>query len=170
MESMPSACYLTTSGYYAPKHNPFIYFDDIRKNTTRCQQHVVRFAALSTDLASAASTPNYVFISPNQCNDMHSCSISTGDNWLKNHVPAILQSPACTLSSCLVAITWDEDNGAYGNRVLTIFAGSGAKTGGVAVSTKYNHYSLLRTVENIFGLPTQTTHDAAASAMTNMLR
>ena len=170
MESMPSPCYLSASGYYVPKHNPFVYFDDIRTNSTRCKSHVVAFTALSTDLASAAKTPNYAFITPNECNDMHSCSISTGDTWLKNHVPAILNSPACTSDKCLVIITWDEDNGNYGNHVLTIFAGSGAKTGGVSTSASYNLYSLLHTVENIFGLPTQTTHDAAASLMLDMLR
>ena len=101
---------------------------------------------------------------------MHSCSISTGDNWLKSHVPSILNSPACTVDKCLVVVTWDEDDGHASNHVLTIFAGSGAKTGGASSSTSYNHYSLLRTVENIFGLPTQTSNDAAASPMTDMLR
>ena len=170
MESMPSPCYLTTSGSYAPKHNPFVYFDDIRTNTTRCTSHVVPFTALSGDLASAATTPNFAFISPNLCNDMHDCSVSTGDTWLKNHLPAILNSPACTVQTCLLALTWDEDDGNQGNHVLTIFAGSGAKTGGATSAASYTHYSLLRTVENIFGLPTQTSNDAGASPMTDMLR
>ncbi len=169
-ESMPSPCYLTTSGNYAPKHNPAVYFDDIRTNKTRCDGKDVNFSALSTDLGSAASTPNFAFITPNLCDDMHSCSISTGDNWLKGHVPAILNSPACTLDKCLVVVTWDEDNGSSGNHVLTIFAGSGAKTGGVTSSVKYTHYSMLRTAEYIFGLPTLTSNDANASPMTDMLR
>ncbi len=153
MESMPSPCYLSSSGDYVPKHNPFVYFDDIRTNSTRCDSHVVNFSHLSTDLGSASGTRNYAFIAPNDCNDMHSCSITTGDTWLKNHLPAILNSPACLSQKCLVVVTWDEDNGNYGNHVLTVFAGSAAKTGGVYSSTPYNLYSLLRTVENIFGLP-----------------
>ncbi len=170
MESMPSPCYLSASGNYAPKHNPFVYFDDVRTNSTRCKSHDVPFSDFATDISSASTTRNYSFISPNLCNDMHSCSISTGDNWLKNHVPAILKSPACTSATCLVMITWDEDNGSYSNHVLTIFAGSGAKTAGYATSSSYNHYSLLRTVEYVFGLPTQTTHDANATPMTTLLR
>ena len=170
MESMPSPCYLTTSGGYAPKHNPFVYFDDIRTNSTRCDSHVVNFSALSGDLSSASTTPDYAFITPNGCDDMHDCSVSTGDTWLKNHVPAILNSPACTSQKCLVVVTWDEDNGNYSNHVLTIFAGSGAKTGGVTSGTHYTLFSLLRTVEDIFGLPTQTSNDAAASPMSDMLR
>jgi hypothetical protein len=170
MESMPSACYLTTSGSYAPKHNPFVYFDDIRTDSTRCKGHDVPFSSFSTDLASASTTPNFAFISPNLCNDMHDCSVSTGDTWLKNHVPAMLNSPACTEDKCLVVLTWDEDNGSSSNHILTISAGSGAKTGGLSTSVKYTHYSLLRTIEYIFGLPTLTANDAAASPMTDMLR
>jgi acid phosphatase len=170
MESMPSPCYLSGSGNYAPKHNPAIYFDDIRNNSTLCKSHDVPYSVFPKDLASASTTPNFVLISPNLCSDMHSCSISTGDKWLTNVVPAVIHSAACVTQICVVIITWDEDNGSYGNRVLTIFAGSGAKTGGVASSTAYNHYSLLRTIEYIFGLPTLTTHDAAASPMTSLLR
>ena len=170
MESMPSPCYLATSGYYAPKHNPFVYFDDIRKNATRCKDHVVPLSALAADLSSAATTPNFAFITPNECDDMHSCPISTGDTWLQKRVPSILSSAACVEEKCLVVITWDEDNGNYGNHVLTIFAGSGAKTGGVVSTQPYNLYSILRTVEGIFGLPTLTTHDATASPMTDMLQ
>ncbi len=170
MESMPSPCYLTTSGTYAPKHNPFVYFDDIRTDTTRCNSHDVPYTDLSSDLASAATTPNYVFITPNLCNDMHDCSVSTGDTWLSNNVPPILNSPACTADKCLLILTWDEDDNSASNHVLTIFAGSGAKTGGATSAALYNHFSMLRTVEDIFGLPTQTSNDASASPMTDLLR
>jgi acid phosphatase len=169
MESMPSPCYLTTSGNYAPKHNPFVYFDDIRTDTTRCNSHDVPYTYLSSDLASAATTPNYAFITPNLCDDMHDCSVSTGDTWLSKNLPPILNSPACTVEKCLLILTWDEDDNSSANHVLTIFAGSAAKTG-VTSAVHYNHFSLLRTVENIFGLPTQTSNDAAASPMTDLLR
>lgn len=169
MESMPSACYLTTSGKYAPKHNPFVYFDDIRTNSTRCKNHDVPYTALAADLASKATTPNYAMIVPNLCNDMHDCSVSTGDTWLKNNLPAILNSPACTVDKCLLVLTWDEDDSSQANQVLTIFAGSAAKTGGVTSALSYTHFSLLRTIENIFGLPTQGSKDASASPMNDLL-
>jgi acid phosphatase len=170
MESMPSPCFLTTSGTYAPKHNPMVYFDDIYTNATRCKAHDVPYTALATDLASAATTPNYSLIVPNLCNDMHDCSVTTGDTWLKNNLPAILNSPACTVEKCLLVLTWDEDDSSQSNQVLTIFAGSAAKTGGVTSGVSYTHFSMLRTIENIFGLPTQTSNDAAASAMNDLLR
>jgi hypothetical protein len=131
---------------------------------------VVPFTALNGDLSSAAVTPNYAFIVPDQCSDMHDCSIGTGDTWLANHVPSILSSPACTLDKCLLVVTWDEDDNSSGNHVLTIFAGSGAQTGGATSSASYTLFSLLRTVEDIFGLPAQTGNDAAASAMSDLLR
>ncbi len=169
-ESMPAPCYLKSSGTYAPKHNPFIYFDDIRNNAARCNAGVVPYTQLASDLGSAATTPNYVFITPNLCNDMHDCSVRTGDTWLSNHLPPILNSPACTVDRCLLILTWDEDNHSQGNQVLTIFAGSAAKTGGATSAVSYTHFSLLRTVEDLFGLPTQTSNDAAASPMTDLLR
>ena len=130
----------------------------------------MNYSAFPTDLASASTTPNFSFISPNLCNDMHSCSVGTGDTWLKNQVPAILRSPASASDKCLVVITWDEDNGSAGNHVLTIFAGSAVKTGGITSSVRYTHYSMLRTVEHIFGLPTLTSNDANASPLTDLLR
>ncbi len=167
---MPSPCFLTTSGTYAPKHNPFVYFDDIRNNTARCTSHVVSYTALAADLSSASTTPNFALITPNLCNDMHGCSVATGDNWLKNNLPNILNSPACMVDKCLLILTWDEDDSSQSNQVLTIFAGSAATTGGVTSAVSYSHYSMLRTVENIFGLPTQTSNDAGASPMTDLYR
>ena len=169
MESMPSPCYFKTSGNYVPRHNPMVYFDDIRNNAARCSSHDVPYTALAVDLSSASTTPNYALMVPNLCNDMHNCSVNTGDTWLKNNLPAILNSPACTVDKCLLILTWDEDDGSQSNQVLTIFAGSGAKSGGVTSSVSYTHFSMLRTIENIFGLPTQAGNDAAASPMTDLL-
>jgi len=106
-ESMPSACYVGDSSPYAQKHDPFIYFNDIRTNTSRCQSHVVPYTQLATDLKSSSTTPNYSFITPNMCDDMHDCSVGTGDAWLQQQVPAILGSPASTSQRSLLAITWD---------------------------------------------------------------
>ena len=170
MEDMPAPCTLTSSGQYAAKHNPFVYFDSIRNNPLRCAAHDVPYSTLATDLLSPGTTPNFAFISPNECNDMHSCPIDTGDTWLKDNVPAILNSAACTIKKCLVVVTWDEDDHGEGNQVLTIFAGSAAQTGGVTSGGSYTHYSLLHTVEQIFGLPTLTSNDAQAAVMTDMLK
>ncbi len=168
-ESMPSTCGMANSGQYAVRHNPFVYFDNIRLDAARCAAHVVQYTRLAADLASNSTTPNFVWITPNVCNDMHDCSVATGDRWLGNNVPPILASPACTVDRCLVMVVVDEDDGSQGNHVLAIFAGSAAQAG-VVSATRHDHFGLLRTIETFFGLPTLTANDAAAAPMTELLR
>src|SRR3989442_13868037 len=90
---MPSPCFVGDSYPYMQKHNPWIYFNDIRPNATRCAADVVPYSQLSTYLA-AGTVPNFVWITPNMCNDMHDCSIATGDAWLSQHLPAIVNPAA----------------------------------------------------------------------------
>jgi hypothetical protein len=164
MESMPSACYIGDSYPYAQKHDPFIYFNDIRDNSTRCSSHVVPYSQLSSDLRSNSTTPNFGFITPNLCNDMHDCSIGTGDTWLSQQVPVILGSPAFTSQSSLLAITWDEDDGTESNRVPMILLGSVVKAG-YRSGNFYNHYSLLHTVEAGLGTAGLTSNDANSATL-----
>ncbi len=168
-ESMPSTCGMANSGQYAVRHNPFVYFDDIRLDPARCDAHVVPYARLAGDLASNSTTPNFVWISPNVCNDMHDCSVATGNGWLGSNVPPILASPACTVDRCLLIVMFDEDDGSQNNQVLTIFAGSAAQAG-VVSTTRHDHFDVLRTIEDFFGLPTLTANDAGAVPMTELLR
>lgn len=105
-ESMPSACYTLNYGNdFATKHVPFLYYSDVINNTARCAAHVVPYSVLSSDLSSASTTPNFAFITPNLCNDMHNCGIAAGDAWLKSNIPAILNS-AALLSSPILDLYW----------------------------------------------------------------
>ena len=167
MDSMPSACFVGDSSPYAQKHDPFIYFNAIRTNTARCSSHVVPYSQLATDLRSTATTPSFSFITPNMCNDMHDCSVATGDAWLKQEMTKLLASPAFTTQRSLLAITFDEDDSSASNRVPFIAVGSGVKAGYKSSAT-YNHYSFLRTVEAALGLSTVASADAAATAMTDL--
>src|SRR2546430_13860002 len=85
---MPSPCFVGDSYPYMQKHNPWIYFNDIRTNATRCAADVVPYSQLSSDLANN-TVPNFVWITPDMCNDMHDCSIATRDAWLNQHPPPI---------------------------------------------------------------------------------
>src|SRR5213078_1508026 len=107
MESMPSSCFVGDAYPYMQKHNPFIYFNDIRTNPTRCA-NIVPYTTLANDLSSAAKTPGYVWITPNESDNMHDGSIEEGDAWLSGEVSKILASPAWTQQNSLVFITWDE--------------------------------------------------------------
>jgi hypothetical protein len=64
---------------YASRHDPFVYFHYVIDNTAECSADVVTLSQLTTDLQSAATTPNYVFITPDLCNDGHNTSCSNGD-------------------------------------------------------------------------------------------
>jgi len=157
LEGMPSACFVGDAYPYMQKHNPWIYFNDIRTNASRCAGDVVPYTQLSTDLASG-NVPNFVWITPNMCNDMHDCSIGTGDTWLSQQVPAILNSAAYRNGGVLF-ITWDEGNSyagcctdATGGRVATIVMSPLGKTA-FQSSTPETHYSLLRTIEDAWSLP-----------------
>ena len=156
MESMPSSCYVGDAYPYMQKHNPFIYYNDIRTNAARCAEHVVPFTQLSTDLTNG-TVPNFAWITPNMCNDMHDCSIATGDAWLAKVVPGILASSAYLNGGALL-ITWDEGESsagccgnATGGQVATlVIAPNGIA--GLRSTIAETHYSLLRTVEDAWGL------------------
>lgn len=166
-ESMPAPCTSTNTSLYAVKHNPFLYFPSVTADTAYCRTHDVPFDRLSADLATPASLPDFVFISPNLCNDMHDCSIATGDAWLRTTVPRILDSPAFTRQRSLLVVTFDEGNAAD-NVVPCVFAGPAARPHTVS-EEPFTHYSLLRTVEEAWRLPALNAGDAAATPMTSLL-
>jgi acid phosphatase len=166
MESMPAACRTTDSSPYVAKHNPFVYFNNIRTDATRCNSHVLPLTQLATDLKSASTTPRFGWITPNMCNDMHDCSISTGDTWLSNQVPAILNSAAFTTQNSALFLLWDEDDFTGTNQVELVVAGSQVKKGYIS-NTQYNHYSLMRTIEDAWNMAPLTSNDTAASPMTD---
>lgn len=165
-EDAPGTCPTSDSYPYVTKHNPWVYYDNIRTNATRCNR-VVPYTQLASDLATAAATPNYLFITPNMCNDMHDCSIQTGDTWLSANVPSIFNSPAFTTQKSLLVIVWDEDDFSSNNQVAWVAVGYGVKINYTS-SVLYNHYSFLKTIETSWGLPTLTSNDGSASAMTDI--
>lgn len=154
-----ATCPLTSVGKYAPKHNPFVYFDDVTNtnnvNSAYCIAHVRPFTEMAADLQNN-TVAQYVFITPNLCDDGHdSCApvadpVRQTDNWLAANVPAILNSAAYQSGGALF-ITWDEGSGGdgpIGMIVLSPFA----KGGGYSNTIHNTHGSLLRTVETIFGV------------------
>ncbi|QIK05178.1 hypothetical protein G7Z12_03075 [Streptomyces sp. ID38640] len=92
--------------------------------------------------------PTVSFVVPNLCSDMHDCSVSTGDTWLKNHLKSYADW-AWTHNSLLL-LTFDEDNRLSGNRIPTVLYGRPVQPGSTS-STTYNHYDVLRTLEDMYG-------------------
>ena len=162
MQSMPKPCDQAASGDYAVKHDPFVYFRSVV--TTMCG-NVVPAGQLTTDLADG-SLPRFAWLSPNLCNDMHDCSVRTGDSYLAGIVPQILRALG---PNGVLLVTFDEGTtdagggqaGAAGGQVALIAAGPAARTG-VRSSAAYDHYSLLRTIEDAWGLPPLRSAGGAA--------
>ena len=175
----------TATNQYASRHNPFVYFHGIIDDQPRCDAHVVDLAKLDADLASIATTPNYVFITPDLCSDGHDTPCVDGrpgglvsiNDFLQVLVPKILNSAAFKQDGMLL-VTFDEadSTGAEASTACcaeptgpnTPAPGAqsggpgGGRTGAVILSpftqpgsvnnTPYNHYSMLRSVEDIFGV------------------
>jgi hypothetical protein len=207
---------------YATRHNPFVYFHSIIDSDS-CKTRVVNLTKLPADLEQESSTPNFVFITPNLCNDAHdgggtgaagtTCAngdpggLASADAFLKTWVPKIMASAAYRKDGLLI-ITFDESNytqsvsrdpstgqstvnitfpgqtccnqqpgpnlsgsrpstvtmvntparvvnfviaGFGGDRIGALLLSPFVKPGSTS-DTPYNHYSLLRSLEDIFGL------------------
>lgn len=151
-EDLPSegstAC---TNGQYAQKHNPWFAFKNVPLNTGKTWAQFPK--------NDFTQLPNLSFVVPNQCNDMHSCSVGTGDSWLRNNLGAYAQWAKANNS--LLVLTWDEEDNYLGsNQIPTVF--SGAKVKHDKYSGAYSHYNLLRTFEDLFG----TAHAGNAASAT----
>jgi hypothetical protein len=203
----------STDPLYAKKHNPFVLFDDVKNNPAR-MRHVKDYSALATDL-DRRHAPQFVWISPNQCNDMHGgvyhaveghpetpCPYGSAkddandaalkqkaDDFVKQAVHTIRSSDAWTRHSAIVIVTdendynaanpengsWDSADGCcaspyvakgdprinkdglwpggtYGGGLIPAIIVSPQGKKGYVDHTPYNHYSLLRTVEDNWGM------------------
>ncbi|WP_406830544.1 alkaline phosphatase family protein [Pedococcus sp. KACC 23699] len=171
----------TPGDQYAVRHNPFVYFASVT-NSADCAANVVDLSQLSTDLMTAGTTRNLTYITPNLCHDGHDSPCVDGqpgglasvDAWMKVWVPKIMAAPAFKNDGILV-ITADESDGPQSdasaccgegpspNSPLPGIAGpGGGKIGALVISrytkpntwstTSYNHYSLLASIEDLFGL------------------
>lgn len=143
-ETMPSpgytGCAYGASGY-ARRHDPWVNFSNIPPSTN------LPYTAFPSDYSTL---PTVSFVIPNLCDDMHDCPVATGDSWLGSHMASYI-SWAKTHNSLLV-LTWDEDDDAsLGNRIITLFAGANIRPGNYA--EPIDHYSVLRTLEDMYGLP-----------------
>jgi len=174
-EGLPGPCSAAAfHGSYAKKHNPFMYFDDIRQDPARCR-NVVPFEQFDADVA-AGRLPRFVFVVPNQQHDMHSGSVAVGDQWARRLYEGLSASTAWRQDTRLV-VTFDEgtthggccDGLAAGGRIATIVAGPRVPKG-VIDRTTYDHYSLLASIESLFGLHRLGYAGALSSRVIDALR
>ncbi len=139
-ESMPSAGYMGCwGGKYARKHNPWVDFSNVPASSNLVYN------------GFPSRPPALAIVVPNLCNDMHDCSTRTGDDWLKVNLPPILKYDKAY--GGLLILTWDEaDPDQSGrNQIATLLIGPMVTPG--SYSQLIDHYSVLRTIETIVGVP-----------------
>ncbi len=107
--------------------------------------------------------PQVAIVVPNQTNDMHNGTIQQGDSWLKHNIDAYVKWAQSHNS--LLIVTWDEDDGSGDNRIPTLFVGPMVKAG--SYSQRIDHYDVLRTLEDMYGLK-PLGHSAKAHPITGI--
>ncbi len=133
------------SGRYAKKHDPFLYFRGVDRS------RVVPLTELARDVR-ARRLPDFALVVPDLCDDMHDCPVAIGDAWLRAHVVPLVRSPA--LAGGVVFVIFDEGTSGLGGggHVFALAAGPAVRPGSVFAGAT-NHYGLLRTIEDAWGLP-----------------
>jgi chitodextrinase len=173
-EGMPANCSFSSGGSgYAAKHNPAVFFATLTGGShsapsagSPCAQNDVPFpgitcpATANADCAPPTGTflndiqndtlPTFSFVTPNLCNDMHDCSPTVSDNWIRTYMTAILQSPAYASGNTAVFLMWDE--GSYGSPQPNVVVSP--TTSKVVSSATMNNLAALRTTEDLLGLAT----------------
>ena len=181
MEDYNGGCTAKGDTYYRNQHNPFLYYTDITSSINRCSRivdanpgtsgYLALPTALLADLNSILSSSNYMWLTPNLCDDGHNLctpinnTVTQVNDYLSQLVPKILSSTLFKSQQVALLITWDESLFKTPNKVTTIWAGNTAKTS-YHSSSPYNHYSTVRTLETAWTLPTLTAYDSSAKPMT----
>jgi hypothetical protein len=177
----------TAPGNYADRHNPFLYYPDILDDNTRCVAHDLPYPQLGVDITND-KVPAFSFITPDTCHDGHDApcaggepgGLTSADLWLSQQLPSLIGY--MDSHNGLVLITFDEGattdtsgcctggpGGAagIGGRVGLLALGNGI-SGGLVTHTQYDHASLLRTVEDSFGITEHLNNAGTATAMADL--
>jgi phosphatidylinositol-3-phosphatase len=163
IDAATGGCPIAGSGFYAPKHDPFVFFQDVAgsppgESTPGCAAHMKPITSLGPDLASGA-VADYIFITPDLCHDMHGASacpggdvIKAGDDWLRSNLAPVLAF--ANANAGVVFVVWDE--GDASGHLPFLALGRDVKPG-YAGSRMYTHSSVLKTAEELLGLPILST-------------
>jgi hypothetical protein len=159
MDATSGACPIAPSGFYTPRHDPFLFFQDVAgsppsKTNAYCAAHHKPLSALAGDLA-AATVAAYNFVTPDQCHNMHgqagcpdSNAIRAGDQWLEQNLPPLIQFVQA--HGGVVFVVWDEGRA---TAEMPFFACGPTVEANSVSHVEYTHSSLLESVERMLGLP-----------------
>ncbi|QMU70912.1 alkaline phosphatase family protein [Streptacidiphilus sp. P02-A3a] len=143
-----------TSGNYARKHSPWINFSNVPTSDS------LPFSSFPTNYSSL---PTLSFVIPNLNDDMHNGTINEADTWLKSNISAY--ATWAKANNSLLIVTWDEDDYTENNQIPTIFVGASVNQGDYDETV--NHYNLLATLEQMYGL-TEVGSSSGATPITDV--
>jgi arylsulfatase A-like enzyme len=140
-EGMPKAGYTgCETRDYARKHNPWVNFSNLPASVNQ---------PLSAMPADYAQLPTVSFVIPDLCNDMHDCGVAAGDDWAKKFLTPYVSWAG--QHNSLLLVTFDEDDGSTDNHIPTFLVGAGVQA--TSTDERIDHYDMLRTLEEMYGLP-----------------
>ena len=154
-------------GKYARKHVPFMSFRSIQDNKDACS-NIVPGQQFKADWRGH-KLPEYAFYTPDLDNDAHDLPLSAAATWLQGFLDPLL-ADAQFMKETLVVLTFDESREQStdgGNHIYTLFVGDMVKAG-ETISSNYNHYNVLRTIEDNFGLCPLADGDLGAKPITEV--
>ena len=163
-EDYPGNCFLGNSGLYKRKHNPFISYINVQKSPERCAR-IVNADQLDKDIQEG-NLPEYAFYVPNMKNDGHDSNMNYASSWYEKRFGPLLNNPQF-IDNMLLVTTFDETGPLGANRIYTSLYGNMVKAGTV-FKDKLTHYSILRLIEDEFGLGDLGQNDTHASTINNV--
>ncbi|KAK4221330.1 phosphoesterase family-domain-containing protein [Podospora fimiseda] len=155
---------LTGADAYVRKHNPLMSFDSVTSSTTRLAK-CKNFTMFDRDLSSN-KLPQWMFLTPNMTNSGHDTSVSFAGKWARNFIVPLLSNPNFNIPRTLVMLTFDEGSYEGNNQIYAVLLGSAVPTSkrGTTNSTEYGHYSVIKTVEDNWGLGNLGQNDVGERA------
>jgi len=161
-EAMPINCALESSGTYVVRHNPAAYYvggDD----RTACESDDIALgtpdAGPLADALDADTLAAFTLITPDLCNDTHDCPVATGDAWLERWIPRLVASAAYQSATTAIFVVWDEYT------PMPSIVVSPTTPAGTVSDEPFDLYSLLRTTEELLGIPELLGRAATATSM-----
>jgi phosphatidylinositol-3-phosphatase len=160
----------------AADHFPFLEFSDMN-TASRCSNFLTATSPNDPEFISVlngSNPPNFLWLTPNDQDNMHSSSVSVGDSYLVSLVPQILNSSTFKTKNAALFIVFDEGSDSCpsspsGDCVYAMWAGPAAKQS-FQSNAQYNHYSFLKTLESVWGLSYLASNDSGASPMTEFFQ
>lgn len=161
-EKYPGNCFLNMSkGTYVRKHVPFLSYENIQNDEKRCA-NIVNADAFDSDFTNGTLS-NYSFYVPDLKNDGHDTGIGYADRWLEGKFRKLLSDPKF-MKDMLFIVTLDESDSRSPNKIYTMFYGDSVLPGSINNSS-HNHYSILKLLEENFGLDNLGQKDVTAPSI-----